>query len=89
MAWMDTCSGCKGWKSGHARLCSECSGENSRHSYDNRTGMLAENLRVAALEELRVSAATGRICAALRRAVDSVDGPARAALIEAAREVEE
>lgn len=69
MAWMDTCSGCKGWKSGHARLCSECSGENSRHSYDNRTGMLAENLYVAAMEELRVRAATGRICAAMLEAL--------------------
>lgn len=88
MAWMDTCPGCKGWKSGRAMVCSECSGENSRRSYDNRTGMLAGNLRVAALEELRVRAATSRVCAALRRAAESVDGPARAALIEAAREVE-
>lgn len=69
MAWMDTCPACKGWKSGHARLCSECSGENSRRSYDNRTGMLAENLYVAAMEELRVRAATGRICAAMLEAL--------------------
>lgn len=35
-----------------------------------------------------IQAERARVCAALRRAAESVDGPARAALIEAAREVE-
>lgn len=60
MAWMDGCR-CGRWKSGRDAVCSECSGESSRRSYDNRTGMLASNLRVAALEELRVRAAVERV----------------------------
>lgn len=42
-------------------MCNECSGENSRRSYRERTATLHANLYAAALEELRVRAAVDRM----------------------------
>jgi DnaJ-class molecular chaperone len=66
MAWMNTCSGCKGWKSGQKVLCDECSGANTRRSYVQQTANLAVGLHMAALEEMRVRAAVRRVEQSLR-----------------------
>lgn len=41
--------------------CRECSGENSRISYERRSRALASNLHAAAIEELRMRAAVERV----------------------------
>lgn len=41
--------------------CSECSGENARRSYKERSANLAACLRDAATEEMRVRAAVERV----------------------------
>ena len=60
MAWMNGCR-CGGWKRGQDGVCAECSGENTRRSYRERTANLSVSLYAAAVEELRVRAAVARI----------------------------
>lgn len=91
MAWMNGCI-CGGWKRGAELRCDECSGENTRRSYHDRTGMLAGNLRVAALEELRHQTSAKRerqrLAQSLRARLGTVGGGALAVLREVIGAVE-
>lgn len=57
--WMNGCR-CGRWKRGTEAVCDECSGENARRSYADRSAALAACLCAAAVEELRVRAAVAR-----------------------------
>ncbi len=89
MAAMNGCSYCEtGWKRWNDMSCSECSGENSRRSFDNRIGMLAGNLRVAALEELRSQCQTARLRAVPLSVAQQCGGPVQFAVRKIAEGLE-
>lgn len=63
MACVNNCPKCGRHKLCRDYLCSDCDGRSARSSYEHRTSMLAGNLRVAALEELRVRYIEARLSA--------------------------
>lgn len=62
MTAMNNCPYCQGgWKRWNDLSCDECSGRNSRRSYDARTSTLAANLFAAVVEEMRFRAFARRL----------------------------
>ena len=61
MTAMRGCPYCNGWMRWNQYACNECSGENTRKSYRERSKNLAACLRDAATEEMRVRVACARM----------------------------
>ncbi len=61
------CPRCTGWMRWNDLLCSECSGANTRKSYQTRMANFCAGLHAAAIEEMRFRATRERIAAERRR----------------------